>query len=257
MTTTVLLDTDIVAYKFASAAQKVYKWDEETTSVDITMTDEVIIERTVEYIDAIIDACSADKVIVCLSDPHVNFRKSVLPSYKGNRVGVDKPVKLSWLKDQLAALYPSYIRPTLEADDVMGILSTHPKLNPGKKIIVSTDKDMKTIPGWLFNPDKDIKPRLIPEPEADWWHMYQTLTGDPTDGYKGCPQIGDKKAREILDACSAGVTPYWPAVINAYAVKGLTEEEALVQARCARILRYSDYNFSKKEPILWTPSNCN
>ena len=252
MTTTVLLDTDIVAYKFASAAQKVYKWDEDDVGLEMTMDDEEIIERAVEYIDGVLDACSADKLIVCLTDKE-NFRYSVLPSYKSNRVGVERPVKLQWLKDQLASLYPSYIRPALEADDVMGILSTHPKLVPGKKIIVSTDKDMKTIPGWLFNPDKDREPWLVDEATADWWHMYQTLTGDTTDGYKGCPKIGDKKARAILDDCRDTDQPYWPAVVDAYVSKGLTEEEALVQARCARILRHTDYSFTKREPILWTP----
>lgn len=249
--TTILLDTDIVAYKFASAAQEVHKWDEDCISVDITMSDEEIIRRTVEYIEGIQDALSASKVIVCLTDK-VNFRKSVLPSYKGNRQQ-EKPVKLQWLKDMLANMYPSFIRPTLEADDVMGILSTHPKIVPGRRVIVSEDKDMKTIPGWLFNPAKDTKARLISEPEADWWHMYQTLVGDTTDGYKGCPKIGDVKARGILDACVADATPYWPAVVDTYVSKGLTESEAVVQARCARILRHTDYDFKRKEVKLWQP----
>ena len=35
---------------------------------------------------------------------------------------------------------------------------------------------------------------------------------------------------------------------------GLTEEDALVNARLARILTADDYDFEKKEPKLWTPS---
>ena len=243
-----LIDADIVAYQFAAAAQKVYQWDTDTRSVDITRSDEDIIRDTVAYLESIVETIKADDMIICLSDPKWNWRKKVLPSYKGNRQG-PKPEKLMWLKDYLAKEYRSFIRSTLEADDVMGILSTHPTLVPGEKVIVSTDKDMKTIPGWLFNPDKDKTPRLIDADEADWWHLYQTLTGDTTDGYKGLPGIGDAKARKILDTTG----PRWAAVLDAYLAKGLTEEDALVQARVARICRAEDYDFRKREVILWTP----
>ena len=33
----------------------------------------------------------------------------------------------------------------------------------------------------------------------------------------------------------------------------MTEEDALVNARLARILTVDDYDSEKKEPILWTP----
>ena len=35
----------------------------------------------------------------------------------------------------------------------------------------------------------------------------------------------------------------------------MTEEDALTNARLARILTAEDYNFDTKEPILWTPPN--
>ena len=35
--------------------------------------------------------------------------------------------------------------------------------------------------------------------------------------------------------------------------KGLSEEEALIQARVARILRASDYDFKARQPIPWKP----
>ena len=34
----------------------------------------------------------------------------------------------------------------------------------------------------------------------------------------------------------------------------MTEEDALVNARLARILTTDDYDHAKKEPILWTPT---
>lgn len=42
-------------------------------------------------------------------------------------------------------------------------------------------------------------------------------------------------------------------VVKIFESKGLTEEDALRQARVARILRASDYNKKKKEVILWNP----
>ena len=45
----------------------------------------------------------------------------------------------------------------------------------------------------------------------------------------------------------------WEAVIDTYKGKGLNSKVALREARMARILRASDYNFKTKRPILWQP----
>src|SRR5262249_32308655 len=143
-----------------------------------------------------------------------------------------------------------------EADDVMGILATR----PGNEdcVIVARDKDMKTLPAKVW--DGSSFKVYLPE-MADYWHMYQTLTGDTADGYKGCPGIGPKKAEAILNACtvwheggkSCDVFPMWPAVLAAFANAGLTEADALLQARLARILRWSDWCSKTKTPRLWSP----
>jgi hypothetical protein len=207
----------------------------------------------------------------------VNWRNKVLPSYKQHRKTSIRPELLYPLKDHLKNDYPSYRKATLEADDIMGILSTHPKLIPGRKIIVSEDKDMKTIPGWLFNPRKDAKPRLVTLEEADLYHLEQTLTGDTTDGYKGCPDAGKEKFKElaenpyVLEAYEhvfksgprKGLTEIrynkvptdslWKAIVSQYEAKGLTEFHALTQARVASICRHTNYDFKKKEVIYWSP----
>ena len=78
--------------------------------------------------------------------------------------------------------------------------------------------------------------------------MYQTLIGDTADNYKGCPKIGEVRAKRILDEdCS------WEAVVRAYVANGSTEEEALVNARLSFILQKGYYNKTKKEVKLWTP----
>ena len=65
-------------------------------------------------------------------------------------------------------------------------------------IIVSQDgvKDMKTIPTIVWD-GKDLL--TISEPWADYWHLYQTLVGDTSDGYKGCPGVGKVKAEKLLE----------------------------------------------------------
>lgn len=255
MQTSLLLDADITAYWFALIGQDKIKWDEETTS---TFTTKELRDVCIEMDSKIAEYkayLEADEVIVCLSVSREDgWRRKVLPTYKGNR-GVD-PIYRQDLKQYLRTRYRCYEKPTLEADDILGILSTHPTLLPGRKIVVSNDKDLKTIPGWLWNPDKDKEPRLIDERDAQYFHFTQTLTGDSTDFYKGCPGIGPKKAEAILfGRCPPWGTweEGWEAIVAAYATKGLTEEHALVQARVARIARHTDYDFKRKEIILWNP----
>jgi len=139
--------------------------------------------------------------------------------------------------------YTSYLRPNLEADDCIGILATTKK----NSIIVSGDKDFKSVPGRFFD-YKRGEFYDISVDKADYWHLYQTLIGDTADNYSGCPGIGEKTAEKIL---AEGAT--WACVVAQYEKKGLTEADALVQARVARILRREDYDMKIKEPILWTP----
>ena len=113
--------------------------------------------------------------------------------------------------------------------------------------MVSDDKDMLGRPGQLFRPSTDELHEISVE-DADRFFLTQVLTGDPTDGYKGLPGVGPKKAEAIL-----GPRPHWGAVEQAYIKAGHTKEDALVQARLARILRWSDWDAEKGVPILWEP----
>tara|TARA_R100001509_G_scaffold119489_1_gene73819 strand:- start:276 stop:701 length:426 start_codon:yes stop_codon:yes gene_type:complete len=132
--------------------------------------------------------------------------------------------------------------PELEADDAMGIYAT--KL-PGNTI-VSPDKDMRQIPGKLFNLEDTTT--ITPE-EGARWHLIQTLAGDQTDGYSGVPGIGVKRAATLFD--KEGYS--WATVVKAFEDKGLTEDDALLNARLARILTNEDYDSRTQQPILWTP----
>ena len=132
--------------------------------------------------------------------------------------------------------------PSLEADDSMGIYATK---YPGN-IIVSPDKDMRQIPGDIYN--MTDKFTVTPE-EGAKWHLIQTLAGDQTDGYSGVPGIGIKRAEALFEQNGYS----WQTVVKAFADKGLGEDIALQNARLAKILTNDDYDFGRKQPILWNP----
>lgn len=271
-----LFDLDIFAYQAASAVEREIDWGDGLWTLHSEFnTAKDAAEASIERIAT---KLKLDEIIVCITDKE-NWRKGVYPAYKSNRKDVRKPIALRELKEYLSEKYESFARPTLEADDVMGILSTWDKYKPGcQKIIISEDKDMKTIPGWLFNPAKDLKPQLISEADADLWFYTQALTGDVTDGYPGCPGAGAVAAEELFTTMTRwesyeheyksgvkkGTTEtrwsrventgsLWDAVVSCYAKAGLSEQEAITQARVARILRAEDYDFANKQPILWSP----
>lgn len=249
--TTLLIDADIVAYKFAAAAEENFCFDE-GQPVQILQDYGAIQVQIDEYLRELMLKLKATSMILALSCPsEENFRLTVLPSYKENRKGLQRPTYLKQVREWLVEKYPKaiYQRPTLEGDDVMGILATA-KVIKGKKIVVSEDKDLQQIPGYLFNPRKDVTPRKITQAEGDYYFYTQILTGDPTDNYKGCPGIGKVRAEKILQESEG---EYWKAIVSAYEEKGLTEDDAIQQARCARILQATDYDFKGRQVILWNP----
>jgi DNA polymerase-1 len=126
----------------------------------------------------------------------------------------------------------------------MGIYATK---YPGN-MIVSPDKDMRQIPGQLYNFDETF---TITPDEGAKWHLIQTCAGDQTDGYGGISGIGIKRAVSLFE--DKGYS--WKTVLDAFIEKGHTEEEALINARLARILTMDDYDFKNKQPILWSPTS--
>ena len=132
----------------------------------------------------------------------------------------------------------------IEADDAIGIYATK---EPGH-IICSPDKDMRQIPGDLYDLTNGVV-TITPE-EGAKWHLIQTMAGDQTDGYAGIPGIGVKRAEALLEANGAT----WQTVVEAFAAKDLDESVALMNARLAKILQVDDYDFTNQEPRLWSPS---
>lgn len=250
--TTLLLDADIFAFAASSATEGVFYFNGPDAEPAVDENLEEGLRKARNDIEVVANKLKATRLIVCLTDAE-NFRYGVYPQYKGNRKAVRKPSTLKAVKDYLAANYETYQRPGLEADDCMGILSTHKTLIPGKKIIVSSDKDMKTIPGQLFNPDKHDAPVQVSEVEADRYFMQQVITGDSTDGYPGAKGVGPKSKFVLALAECKTAKEMWAQVKAAYESKGFTEQDAIIQARCARILRANDWDFQGRKVRYWNP----
>lgn len=183
--------------------------------------------------------------LIALTDSAHNWRLDVLPTYKGNRKDKRKPLGLKSFREKLSGEDSVFFRPRLEADDVVGILATWEDVK-GEKLIWSEDKDLMQIPGKHIVGDEVVE---VTEEEGRRMHLFQTLAGDVTDGYTGAPGFGEKTAPRWFE--KHGWT--WEALLAAYESKGLAEADALVQARVAKIVQASDYDFKSREVILWTP----
>lgn len=243
-----LIDADMFVFRACAAVERPIDWDCGITTLhcEHTEAEALVDDMVIGIVDKVLDHYKHEgkyEIIMCFSDAN-NFRKTILPTYKMNRAGKRKPLGYQIVVDWVKENFTCYQKNGLEADDCIGILAT---LNPDSSVIISGDKDFKSIPGRFYNFLNDTY-YTISEQEADYNHLYQTLIGDAADNYKGCPGIGAVTAKKILDA-----SPTWEACLAQFVKKNLTEEEALTQARVARILRKQDYDFTYKCPILWTP----
>lgn len=245
--TVALIDADILCYEAASSCEVETRWDDDIHTVHSDFKEAW---RTLkDKVERVTEAVEADEIVMALSS-NTNFRKElVYPAYKDNRKAIRKPLYLADLKAKTYDFWECHRHPSLEGDDVLGILATDPDFYKGyTKVVVSLDKDFKTVPGNHYNFRKE-EWFEIDEDTANRWHMHQTLTGDTTDGYPGCPGCGPKTADKILADLPMG--DRWAAVVAHYEKAKLSEAVALQMARCAYILRHGDYQGG--EVILWNP----
>jgi hypothetical protein len=241
-----LLDGDTLAYRAAAAA--IDEVDFGDGVVARTPNTRAATRNAVSLAKKWAAAAGCEELRVCLTHT-TNFRVLIYPDYKAGRSV--KPENYHAAVDALIQAFPIVEVPGLEADDVQGVMATSPKY-AGKAVIVSNDKDLKTIPGRLYDPVKEVW-HTITEYEANRNWMLQTLVGDPIDGYKGCPGIGRAKAERALEGCDT-LDELVDEARELFLKLPGGETEFRLQARLARILRRSDYDPATKRVILW-PGN--
>jgi DNA polymerase-1 len=281
MTRTLLIDGDTLAFRAASVCD--HTLENEFGVIQkfaIRPEGEAVLDNMILRLQ---DLLKGDKVVIFLSCPsEENWRLKVDPNYKSNRKGSVRPLLLGPLKNYLRQTYDAFHLAYLEADDALGIYATSEELCPGEKIVVGRDKDFHTIPG-LHHQLDDLEEgklaiRTVNALEAEKNHMIQTLAGDAVDGYPGCPGVGMKRAKEILED-PRRLTPkegvitrgknkgqktvkwfesekpsgMWETIVSHYEKAGLGVEEALQTARIAKILLADDYDIETHTVKLFVP----
>jgi len=236
-----LIDADFIVYKSCAAVETEVDFGDDVILVTSNFSD--ALTATNRELTKIKNKFGSFSEMILFFSDSINFRKQILESYKGHR-NRKKPCGYKRVINALRKEYKVIIKPSLEADDAMGVYSTK---YPGN-CIVSPDKDMKQIPGQLYNLDEVF---TVSKEDGAKWHLIQALAGDQTDGYSGVPGIGVKRATSLFEEDGYS----WKTVTKAFTDKGLTEYDAITNARLARILTADDYDFKNKRPILWTPTS--
>ena len=262
--TQLLIDADFTLFQACSAVEREAVFTNEAghaVHVLNSAFDEALdtFTRAVENFKATLYGTEA---ILVFSGPN-NFRKDLWDGYKAHRKATRKPLCYWTIIDHLrqAGDYRVLSEDCLEGDDYIGILATRP--SSVRRVVISDDKDMQTLPNVELYRMGNLMQTTVDSAEEFW--LYQTLMGDATDGYKGCPGIGDVGAKKVL----AKPGDPWANVVQAYEdayrkdkdptkAKWLgmePEELAVLNARLARILRHTDWEGNTRRPILWTPES--
>lgn len=155
-----------------------------------------------------------DAAAICIDAPPYK-RSEVYAEYKANREAPDQQMigQFKRLKERMARMFPVLSAKGYEADDVIATATAQLRAKGHKVFIVSPDKDLaqlvddsgvlQVIPAVG---DRDNEVRCEAEIEAKFLVPPSklldllALVGDKSDNVPGCPGVGPKKAKALLDA---------------------------------------------------------
>lgn len=245
--TWLLIDADMLLYQAVTSCETEIEWEPDVITTHLPLKEvKYVLHSLIESKQKQVDA---KRTTLCWTASD-NFRKTIDPTYKGNRRETKhriKPVGFKRARTIAEVEYESECWYKLEADDVLGILAT--KHTDKDVVIWSGDKDLNQIPGAHLSNDGDIYE--ISKEEADLYFYRQVLIGDAVDNYSGCPGVGPKTAEKLIPVKNFKPHDAWQTILNTYKKKGLSKELALQQARLARILRDTEYVYDLI--TLWMP----
>lgn len=154
------------------------------------------------------------RMVTCWDGGKAEWRKALHPEYKANRTyGEQDPeekARYDGLFEQINILDRELSRFGIhslkfkgwEADDLMYAVT---EMEPGHKIIVSTDKDMLQLVSdhvSVYNLKMVVSPSNFHEVTGvtqEAYLGYRAMVGDTSDNIPGIHGIGDKTARKYMD----------------------------------------------------------
>lgn len=191
---TLLIDSDLLRYRYGFAAQETVKPVLETDDpVIIADKPHEVIAAVGAGIKRMVRETECDNYICVLSGSN-NFRLDIDPEYKANRKDSVKPFHYDTITDYLVYMHDAVVTDGIEADDWLAINYLK---DPENQIIATIDKDLNQIEGWHYNFVKQI---LFYQSEWDGLlSLYSSmLIGDTADNIKGVKGIGPVKAEKLL-----------------------------------------------------------
>jgi DNA polymerase-1 len=191
--TTVLIDSDIVAYRCAASCEKQGVVVEDSW-VCLRRVDELM-QRIIAYTGA-----SDWKAFLTGSD---NYRNAYNPEYKANRKDTRRPQWLQQAREHLVTHWQASVEDGQEADDALGIY----QCSHENTIIASIDKDLLCIPGKHYN---FITGTFHEQSIADAFrHFYfQLIMGDRADNIFGFDGLARASVPKKLEATIAELDSY-------------------------------------------------
>jgi len=250
-----LIDADILVYRIAFRHQK------EAFGKLVVDNLEDAVNDLRDFVEDLKVATGATSEVLCLTGSK-NFRKE-LGKYKLARRKVEPPVLLGDLKNSLSYYFEIAQEDVLEADDLLSILMD------SNSILASTDKDLNQVPGEHLNWSKNQRYTVSPE-DGFKCFLQQVISGDPGDGYSGVPGFGQKKAKRFVEELWGDLEDdiknpkvnsvelaerLWEPIVKLYESKGLTEDDALLNARFAFILDENHWDPKEHKVRLWKPDD--
>ena len=191
---TLLIDGDILKYRYGFAAQKTIKLELETDDTVIMVDkDHEVIAAVSAGIRRMLRLTGATDYICYLSGPD-NFRLDIDPEYKANRKDSVKPYHFGTITDYLIQMHDAVVTEGIEADDAISIQYLK---DPENQVICSVDKDFDQIPGHHYNFTTDHY-YYQQEWDAIKSLYVSMLTGDRVDNIQGIKGIGPVKAEKLL-----------------------------------------------------------
>ncbi len=209
---TLLIDADYLIYNSCCACEQDTRWNEWEHTLHTDERDIMnLIENRLAFYQSV--AGSKHDIVMCFSS-YPTFRHEIFPEYKINRLGKRKPLALKDIIKKVKYEYTSEYLDGLEGDDILGLLATGSKYTD--PIVVSVDKDMRTIPCKLIAED-EVEHITQRKANRHWFEM--ALAGDAGDGILGIKGMGMVTASKLLADVPDTEEALWHKVLQTYEKK--------------------------------------